>query len=188
MPHSPADDQQAQLLLERVAQRGSDSQQAFGQLYDLLSGRVYGMCLRVLVDPDLARETSQEAWLEVWEKARNFQSHRGSAAAWTLRIAHHRAVDVVRHTTSLRNRQAAEAARTDAPPLTPPEIVASRQERQSVGTCLEALTPRQRQALVLAYYGGMTQRDIASQLELSLPAVKSRMRDGLIALKRCVEQ
>lgn len=112
----------------------------------------------------------------------------GSAAGWILAIAHRRAVDTVRSVGASR-RRADVAAHRDATRTFgagADEDVLADDERKQVTDCLGTLSERQREALDLAYFGGMTQKEIALLLDAGLSAVKSRIRDGLIALRRCL--
>ena len=173
----------ADILLREVARGGED---AFARLYDLVAPRVYGLALRVLRDPGQAEEVAQEALVEVWRTASRFDPARGSATAWILTIAHRRAVDRVRAEQAGAERER-KAAASDGPPYDQVVEEATRQlERQQVRRCLESLTELQREAITLAYYGGYTYREVAKLLGAALPAVKTRMRDGLIRLRDCL--
>jgi RNA polymerase sigma-70 factor (ECF subfamily) len=169
-------------LLRRVA-RGDEA--AFATLYDLVSGRLYGLALRVVRDPAMAEEVAQEAAVEVWRSAARFDQAKGSAVSWMLTIAHRRAVDRVRSEQAasdrLRRTATSEVAYDDVV-----EQATTRIERQQVRRCIKGLTDLQREAVLLAYYRGYTYREVAEVLDTPLPTIKTRMRDGLIRLRDCI--
>lgn len=171
-------------LLRAVA-RGDEG--AFGQLYDLVTPRVYGLIRRVLRDPAQAEEVAQEVLVEVWRTAARFDPERGSATAWVFTIAHRRAVDRVRsEQASAERTMRAGAASVDTPYDSVADEVSGRLERQQVRHCLDDLTELQRQAVTLAYYRGHTYPQVAELLGAPLATVKTRMRDGLIRLRDCL--
>jgi RNA polymerase sigma-70 factor (ECF subfamily) len=162
-------------------------QDAFADLYDLLSPAVHGTARAVLRDPDLAAEVLQEVMLEVWRTAPRFDPDRGSARTFVLTLAHRRAVDRVRAVQAQRDRdQRAADADHHIPFDSVAEEVEDTMERTRVRGCLGSLTDTQRDAVVLAYYGGRTYREVAEELGAALPTVKTRIRDGLIRLRDCL--
>jgi RNA polymerase sigma-70 factor (ECF subfamily) len=171
-------------LLVRVA-RGE--QDAFTGVYDMVSGPVLGLVRSVLRDPAQSEEVAQEVLVEVWRRAAAFQPEKGSAMAWVMTLAHRRAVDRVRsaQATSDREHRAALLDRTPAfDEVT--EQVESRLEREQVRRCLRGLTELQRESVGLAYYRGLTYREVAELLNTPLGTVKTRLRDGLIRLRDCL--
>ena len=171
-------------LLRGVA-RGDDA--AFARLYDLLAPRVFGLARRVLRDPAQAEEMAQEVLVEVWRTASRFDPARGSGLSWVLTIAHRRAVDRVRSEQAASDRmQKVAAASVHVPYDEVADQVGTRLERQQVRRCLDGLTPLQKEAITLAYYGGHTYREVATLLDAALPTIKTRMRDGLIRLRDCL--
>jgi RNA polymerase sigma-70 factor (ECF subfamily) len=170
-------------LLARVA-RGDHA--AFEAVYDQLAGPVYGIVRKVLRDPAQSEEVAQEVMLEIWRTASRFDPSRGGAASWALTIAHRRAVDRVRAETA-----AAERARMLAPgPVAGDdvsELVETALDRQRVRRCMGALTALQAEAVKLAYYGGYTYPQVAELLGIALGTVKTRIRDGLIRMRDCLE-
>ena len=171
-------------LLPAVA-RGDDA--AFARLYDLLAPRVFGLARRVLRDPAQAEEMAQEVLVEVWRTASRFDTERGSGLSWVLTIAHRRTVDRVRSEQASTDRMhRVAAASAEVPYDEVADQVGTRLERQQVRRCLDGLTPLQKEAITLAYYGGHTYREVATLLGAALPTIKTRMRDGLIRLRDCL--
>ncbi|MEU6680792.1 sigma-70 family RNA polymerase sigma factor [Streptomyces sp. NPDC046853] len=162
-------------------------QQAFEELYGLVSGPVYGLTRRVLRDPAQSEEVVQEVLLELWRTAARFDPARGSALSWILTLAHRRAVDRVRSVRAASDRERRVAQRGDVPAFDQvAEAVEGRLEREWVRRCLRHLTDLQRQAVTLAYYDGYTYREVARRLSVPLGTVKTRMRDGLLRLRACL--
>ncbi len=180
----PVPEQVSSELLGQVA-RGD--QAAFGRLYDLVSGKVFGLIRRVLRDEAQSEEVFQEVMLEVWRKASRFDAALGSPSAWIMTIAHRRAVDRVRSAQAAGDREV-EAARLEVhtPFDNTSEQVAGRFEQRQVRRCLSMLTSLQRESVLLAYYQGYTYPEVASLLRIPLGTVKTRMRDGLIRLRDCM--
>lgn len=171
-------------LLLRVA--GGD-RQSFAALYDATSARVYGVIVRTLRNPSYSEETAQEVFLQVWRSAGDFSPDRGSALSWIITMAHRRAIDRVRSEQSGRLRDTAFVAASGSTPHDEvAETVAAQLESAEVRTCLDSLTDKQREAIELAYYRGLTYPQVAEKVEAALPTVKSRIRDGLIGLGKCL--
>ena len=171
-------------LLERVA-RGDLA--AYDAFYGLLSPAVYGVARRVVRDPARAEEVAQEVFLDVWRQAARFDKRRGQARAWVLTMAHRRAVDAVRSSESSRNRDQRIGLMEPSVVEGPEAEVIDADERQEVLRCLQALTPLQLESVNLAYYQGYTYAEVATLLDRPLPTIKTRMRDGLIRLRDCLE-
>ncbi|MFH5822895.1 ECF RNA polymerase sigma factor SigK [Georgenia sp. AZ-5] len=172
------------LLMEEVA--GGD-RRAFASLYDETSPMVHGTALRVLRDRDLAAEVTQEVMIEVWRGARQFDPTRGTVFAWIATMAHRRAVDRVRSVQAQRTRDDLFSAREYDRPFDDVAEAAERAaEQDHIHDCLKTLTDLQREAVVRAYYGGRTYREVAQDLAASLPTVKTRIRDGLHRLRTCL--
>lgn len=171
-------------LLQQIAQ---GDQGAFAEFYQLTSRRVFGMARRVLVDAELSEDTTQEVFLQVWQNAAKFNPDAGSPLAWLMTISHRRAVDKVRSTQSSTDREAkygASSQEIDHDSVS--DEVGSRLEAEAVVRCLDTLTETQQQSVRLAYYGGLTYREVAEKLNAAVPTIKSRIRDGLIRLKTCL--
>ncbi len=171
-------------LMVRVA-RGEES--AFEKVFDQVAGVVLGVVRSVLRDPGQSEEVAQEVMLEVWRTAPRFDAERGSARAWITTMAHRRAVDRVRSVQASRDREERAGAASGSTPYDEvSETVQTRLEAERVRRCLGGLTPRQREAVTMAYYQGHSYPEVASLLALPLGTVKTRMRDGLIRLRDCL--
>ena len=160
---------------------------ALQELYDRYRVMAYSIAFRITTDASLAEDVVQDAFLGVWRNASRYVEARGSVKTWVLSIVHHRAVDAVR-----RRRPTAELPeREDIPPaaLTLPDVwqeVSSNLDRAEIATALATLSDVQREAIELAYWGGLTQQEIAERTGAPLGTVKSRVRLGLFALRRAL--
>jgi RNA polymerase sigma-70 factor, ECF subfamily len=164
--------------------RGDEA--ALAGLYDALSPAVFGLAKRVVRDPSRAEEITQDVFLSVWRFATRFDPAKGSARTWILTLTHRRAVDVVRADAAASRREQRAGAAHDTPYDTVLEEASSRLEGEQVRDCLETLTDLQRESVLLAYYGGYTYPEVSTLLDVKLPTVKTRMRDGLIRLRDCL--
>lgn len=169
------------MLLTAIA--GGD-QNAFAQLYDMLSPRAFGLIRRVLVDPSQSEEVLQEVFLEIWQSASRFAPNRGQGRSWVLTIAHRRAVDRVRASQASADRDTRVGLRDlDVAYDGVAETVELKIEGGRVSEALAGLPEAQRETIVLAYYGGYSQTEIAALVGAPLGTVKTRMRDGLSRLR-----
>jgi RNA polymerase sigma-70 factor, ECF subfamily len=168
-------------LLARVARGDQD---AFADLYDQTASRVLGLVQRLLIDHAQSEEVTQEVFLEVWQTAPRYAADRGSALTWLLTMAHRRAVDRIRAAEASRQRDLRIGVRDH---VTGYDDVAEqaeiRLENVRVKRALSRLSEAQREAVTLAYYGGLSQREISEQLGLPIGTVKTRVRDGMIRLR-----
>ncbi len=169
-------------LVAAVA-RGDES--ALGSLYDRYAASIYSLAMRITGDRLTAQEVTQDTFLRLWKYAKDFDRERGAFGAWLFAIARRRSLDVLRG----RQRQAKIADGTfisDGGTLPEPsqadateQIVLAHVITQAVAT----LPLAQRQAIELAYFGGLTQQQIATQTGEPLGTVKSRMRSAMETLR-----
>jgi RNA polymerase sigma-70 factor, ECF subfamily len=170
--------------LERIA--GGDHG-AIEILYERYKSMAYALALRITGDPASAEDVIQDAFIGAWRNAARYQEGRGSVKTWLLAIVHHRAIDATR-----RRRPTSELPDGDGPAptaLTLPDVwaeVAGRLDRDAVVAALGTLSDVQREALELGYFGGLTQQEIATRTGTPLGTVKSRMRLGLLSLRRAL--
>jgi RNA polymerase sigma-70 factor (ECF subfamily) len=168
-------------LMARVA-RGDE--RAFLMLYDRHAGRVYALTLRILSDPMLAEEATQDAFLKLWSRARLFLNERGSLLLWLLTIARRTALDRLR----LEGRRPILSDSNDPDDLwqTIPDVNSVPEESRwrSLHFAVQALQPDHRQVIELAYYDGLSQSEIAEVLSWPLGTVKTRMRAAMEQLRQ----
>ncbi len=179
----PATDQASGLaaLLKRAGRGDKD---AFAELYDATSARVFGLAVRVVRDPAQAEEVAQESYLELWRGSARFDPDRGSAIAWILTIVHRKAVDRVRSAEASSRRDTSYHQKNSTVEHdTTAEAAHASMEAHRVRGALTSLTDVQREALELAYFGGYTHTEVATMLDLPLGTAKTRIRDGLIRLR-----
>lgn len=173
-------------LVQRVAQGDKD---AFASLYDLVAPRVHTVTTRVVRDPSMAEEVTQEVMVELWRTAARFDADRGSVTAWAVTIAHRRSVDRVRSTQASRDRDQRDVDRS---PGSDHDVVAEEVavtlERDELTEALDTLTGTQREAIELAYWSGYTYREVAQVLDVPEGTVKTRIRDGMARLRSRMDQ
>ncbi|MBI9113705.1 ECF RNA polymerase sigma factor SigK [Sanguibacter suaedae] len=185
---APADRDTRSVRLAGLVGRVADGdRQAFEELYDETAAIVHGTAVRVLRDPDLAADLTQDVMVEVWRTAARFDVTRGSVTAWVATMAHRRAVDKVRSVQAQRTRDEVAGIKDYVRPHDDvAETVEHSMERDRVEGCLGSLTDLQREAVMSAYYEGLTYREVAQDRGVALPTVKSRIRDGLNRLRECL--
>jgi RNA polymerase sigma-70 factor, ECF subfamily len=184
--NGPRPDEDA-LLVRRVAAGEED---ALGLLYDRLGHPVYALCLRIVRDAGAAEELTQETFVRLWRSAASFDVERGRVSTWLLRIAHNLSLNEIRRRQS-RPVVAPEvewetAASALADPNTtddPATATWMRERAELVRAALAELPDAQRRAIELAFFGGLSQAEVAAALGDPLGTVKSRIRIGMQRLR-----
>lgn len=182
---NPPDD--AVSLVARLADGDDD---AIGALYDRFGRLVYALALRITRDATTAEEVTQEAFVRLWRSAASFVAERGSVQTWLMRITHNLALNEIRRRQSRpvvaeRFDWEVEGAQLESQDASgDPETVAWERQRASlVRGALDQLPTPQRRAIELAYFGGLSQAEIAAALGEPLGTVKGRMRAGMQRLR-----
>lgn len=166
-----------------VARLVRGDEDAFLALYDRYSSRVFGLTLRILGDPLLAEEATQDTFLKLWNRAGLYLAERGSLVVWLLTIARHTALDRLR----LESRRPALSESYDIGDgwhsLADAGSLSEESRWRSLSFAVQALSPEHRRVIELAYYQGMSQSEISEVLGWPLGTVKTRMRAALQNLR-----
>ncbi len=174
-------------LLKAVAQRDEAGETALGQLYDRYRLILFGVLIRILNNREEAEDVLQEVFLQVWRRAADFDANRGKPFTWLITLARSRGIDRLRAlasrdrvVTTITGAGASEAAEE----VSDAAMDAIRSEQRGVvNSALSQLPEEQKRPLMLAYFEGLTQSEIATQLGAPLGTVKTRMRSGMMKLR-----
>jgi len=158
---------------------------AFEQLYDRHSRAVYSLVLRILQHASTAEEVVQDIFLHLWRNASRYDPARGPFLPWLLTLARNRALDQLRLKSERQRRREVQADELHPVSSAPDYESALDEKRQSerVRALMTSLNPRQRRAIELAYFDGLSHTEIAESLQEPLGTVKSWIRNGLLRLK-----
>ena len=179
-PGSAPDDAQ---LLRRIAARDRD---AFSQLYDRYNGVLYSTVFRVLNHPDEASDVLQEVFVQLWEKAPSYDPALGKPFNWAMTMARHKAIDrlrVLKRRFQFVAEITVEHEETAPDPGVGPGEVFTQEQAAQIRAAVATLPYEQRQAIELAFLGGLTQHEIADSLRQPLGTIKARIRRGMLKLR-----
>src|SRR6185437_855028 len=170
-------------LLKAIAAR---DEAALARLYDCYRTILFGLLMRILNNREEAEDVLQEVFLQVWRKAADFDESRGRPFTWLVTLARSRGIDRLR-TLAARERVAVAGAREEAEAISDAVEDAFRSEQRAViNNALAQLPDEQKRPLMLAYFDGLTQSEIAARVGAPLGTVKTRMRTGLMKLRELV--
>ena len=181
-------DPQAAPLAEWLAACANRDRAAFARLYQATSAKLYGVAVRILRREDWAEEVLQECYVSIWAHAPDYRPGLAAPMTWMTSIVRNRCLDWLRRPRlELADEDGAltEAAESDAPG--PLEALERSKDRHAVARCLGELEARQRQAIALAFYDGLSHAELASHMREPLGTVKTWVRRGLLKLKSCLE-
>jgi RNA polymerase sigma-70 factor (ECF subfamily) len=173
--------------LQRVA--GGEAE-ALARLYDESSHLVYGVALRILRDPLDAEEVAIDVYMQIWRSAARFDPCRGSARSWLVTLARSRAVDRLRGAARRREKEKSlyEVREVASLEASPESGAILRERGRRARQALDALPARERQAIDLAFFSGLSHSEVAEELSEPLGTVKSRIRTGLQRLRRVLQE
>ncbi len=168
----------------RAIARGDEH--ALAALYDAHAAALLAIAQRILRDRNDAEDLVHDLFVEVWHRASAYDASRGSVRSWLLVRLRSRAIDRLRSQATRRRllTERVDGATATADSTSAEEVVAQGQEKRTVSVALEALTPRQREAVELAYFQGLTAAEIAARIDVPTGTVKSRLASALAALRR----
>jgi RNA polymerase sigma-70 factor (ECF subfamily) len=172
-------------LLHAVA-RGDEL--ALAALYDRYSAILLGLLLRILHDRPEAEDVLQDVFVQVWRRAADFDEARGRGFTWLVTLARSRAIDRLRALDARARATQAAQREVKEETMDATDDVLHAEQRAVVQAALARLPEEQRRALLLAYYDGLTQSEIAARLNQPLGTIKTRMRSGLIKLRELLRE
>ena len=162
--------------IERIADGQS---QALEELYDRYAPLVFSVVRKILRHEEDAEEALQDTWLQLWRKPHAYDPKRGSVAAWLVTMGRSRALDLYRSRASRQRAKEAQSADDPAPVENPSASAEERDLRERIAVGWQSLDPQHRQVLELAFWGGLSQSEIAERTGSPLGTVKSWMRQGM---------
>lgn len=177
-------------LSQLLARCALNDRHAFEVLYKATSAQLFGLILRIVRNPDLASEVLQEGYVKIWNRAGDFRAEKARPMTWMGTIVRNQAIDLLRRSTheSAPSEPVDELHWLADEGAGPYELTNQSQEHQFVRECLNQLEGPQRQAMMLAYFNGLTHEQLADHLDTPLGTVKSWLRRGLMRLKKCLEE
>ena len=188
---TPTQESDRQLDAQLLARIAAGDEAAFGALYDRFSPGLYSFVLKMMRDEKEAEDVLQEGFAHIWRRASTYDPARSSPFTWAVMILRNKAIDRLR--ASQRKARAVaqllETARAEAQlvqPWTQDQAIAT-ETATLMRSALRGLPPEQRKAIDLAFFGGLTQSEIAEQLGEPLGTVKARIRRGMLALRDVLE-
>jgi RNA polymerase sigma-70 factor (ECF subfamily) len=186
-PVSPADEASADTDL--IARVKTGNSEALDEIYRRYASPVYSLVWKILQNPEESEDVALDVFWQIWRQAASYDSSRGAPPAWIFTLARSRAIDRLR----ARHRKEDRTISFDDPAIvldpldqeaTPDQVASYRQNRDAVREAMKVLSAPQREAVELAFFQGLTHVEIAEKLRLPLGTVKTRIRQGLIRLRR----
>lgn len=192
--------ERSQQLAQLMARCALGERAAFAKLYDLSSGHLFAVLLRIQRDRALAEDLLQEVYVSVWKAAASFDAAQSQPMTWLTSIARNKAIDSLRRAQaqpiveSLHRSDDDDESRPDLEQRVaddspgPVELLTQASDARQLGACMQGLSAQQRQSVALAFFDGLSHAEVAARLRQPLGTVKSWVRRALLALKICLEQ
>ena len=175
-------------LFHLISLSGQGDREAFHDLYDETSAKLFGLCFRILNRRDLAEEALQEAFVNIWHHAQNYRPEKAAVMTWMTTIVRNKCFDLLRaipNESPLLNEETYDDWASDD--LGPLEKLTERSETKALLNCMHNLAPLHRQAIALSYFHSLSHEQLSLQLVQPLGTVKTWIRRGLQSLKACLE-
>lgn len=178
-------DEQARVYAALLNSMARGDKAALGRLYDLLAKPLYSLAHRVLGDPTEAQDVVHDVFLQLWKTSETYDANRGSVFSWAATLTRNRSIDRVRRRQRRAEILAESATEIDTvvPGPSGAEALDTLENSRTVRTALTQLAPDQKAAIELAFFGGLTQQEIAARLNEPLGTIKARIRRGLLKLR-----
>lgn len=160
-----------EILFPLLCKTAEGNKEAFAKLYELTSGQLYAVALKLLKRHELADEATQDAYIKIWHNAGNYQRGKGTVLTWMVSIARYRALDLIRY-HNVRN----EVELNDDAPAgeESTQTIKLGAEQAKLAACLDELDGPQRQAIHLAYVNGMSHQEVVTHLASPLLPIRAR--------------
>lgn len=190
--YSNASDEQRRRLVDRqeltraLADVATGSEPALRQVYERTAAKLYGICLRILSDPQEAEDALQDIYVSIWKRAGTFDEARASPVTWLATVARNRAIDRLRARDNRVYSELNDAADVADPRPDPAALLEASQASDHLRRCLADLEDRQARAIRAAFFDGVTYAELAEADHVPLGTMKSWVRRGLIKLKACL--
>jgi len=184
-------DPQRQLDADLLVRIAAGDEAAFAQLYDRFAPGLYSLILKMVRDENEAEDILQEGFAHVWRRAATYDPARSSAFTWAVMVFRNKAIDRLRvrmrrdRTAGAAAAEVADFSGNDDSAAVEPEL---RERHALVRSALDQIPTDQKQAVQLAFFGGLTHEQIAEQLETPLGTIKARIRRGLLRLRDCLKE
>ncbi|WP_373489807.1 sigma-70 family RNA polymerase sigma factor [Parasphingorhabdus sp.] len=174
-------------MLEIMARVAIRDRAALEELYQLTSAKLFGICRRICGDRSAAEDVLQEVYIKVWHRADQYQAGSYSPISWMAVIARNASIDWLRKNgRQHHDDDAAIDIVADEAPLGD-AVIEEEQQRERIRDCLEGLEEEQNLPIRSAFFRGFTYSELAKRAEVPLSTMKSRIRRGLMNLRKCLE-
>lgn len=173
-------------LVQLLAAVARQDPSAFGELYDRTSAKMYGLCRRMMGSEADAEDVLHEAYLTVWRNAGRFDPAKASPITWLAVLTRNKAIDRLRRERSTEPIEAAAELADVGPSAI--DIISDDQDRRRLANCLDQIDPGTSDLIRSAFFTGASYPELAADKAVPLPTMKSRIRRGLINLRKCLEQ
>ena len=167
-------------LLSLMCATAQGDKIAFSNLYQKTSGKLFAISLNMLANRAHAEEVLQEAFIKIWHNASEYNASKGTVISWMISIVRYRSLDSLRY-HKVRKEQSIGDDDYDSE-----SIEIDYDEETKLVNCIEQLEPKQKQAIHLAYYKGLSHSELVNHIQTPLGTVKSWIRRGLVQLQRCL--
>ncbi|MDN4502698.1 sigma-70 family RNA polymerase sigma factor [Alteromonadaceae bacterium BrNp21-10] len=169
-------------LLPLLSATAQGNKQAFADLYQATSGKLFAISLKMLGNRAHAEEALQDAFVKIWHNASSYHASKGVVISWMISIVRYRSLDMLRH-SKVRNEQSLTEEHDE---FDLNDIDVTYEDKSKLVDCIEQLEPQQKQVIHLAYYKGLTHQELVDHIASPLGTVKSWIRRGLQQLQRCL--
>jgi len=192
---STPDPQQLKTWLAAVARKDA---QAFRQLYDIASPKLFGFALRILIKREMAEEALQESFVSIWNNAASYQSSLAAPMTWMTTIVRNKAFDMLRRADHVEHLVEIDADTfkdggmqdvidaLESPDPTPLQSLQLGEDAKALAHCFTRLEGLHRQAIALAFYHDLSHSEVAEQMKLPIGTIKTWIRRGLERLRMCL--